>query len=256
MSCARVTLLSIIKKRNQAKDLYESKSQQMESTLTLVDKDDMAKITAFEMIEAAKVIWIAAKRWLLKKWRKSWYYITDIYFDADHDITDRIYIVGDFTSPKWSIQIPMKYSFFHRSFLIRVKIHDNSQFKFIVDGTYICWPTYPMVYSPDKFTNNVFKTCKIRHYSESRSFRVNKDEVQNILNWGEELYQHKNSHIMNLIDQKNKIDSNHLYKSQSKYSYFSPDVNFGEKELNHFKYITPFWDFQSQFRNQNMIKKN
>ena len=140
--------------------------------------------------------------------------------------------------------------------MARVKIHDNSQFKFIVDGTYICWPTYPMTYSPDKFTNNVFKINKIRHYSESRSFSEFKGSSIRFIKRSEELYRLKNSHILNLIAINSKINSNLLYDSKNnRCPYFSPDVNFGRKVLNHSEYIIPFWNFQNQFSTKNLVMK-
>ena len=255
MSRARVTLLSLIKKENKTKDFCESNTMQKYQICSLTDKDDMSKVVAFEMLKAAQVIWNAVKRWLFKKWRKSRIYVVDIYFEADHDIAENVYISGDFTFPKWSKKIPMKYSFFHRSFMAQVKIHDNSQFKFIVDGTFICCPKYPMIYSPDKFTNNVFKISKSRHYPESRSFSEFKWWEIGFTRRSERLHRHKNSNFLNLISNHSFKDSNLLNEFNNfKLSYFSPDVNIRRRDLNHFEKCIPWWEFPHNFWKKNVTK--
>ena len=64
-------------------------------------------------------------------------FIADIYYEADYDIAETVYLVGEFTSPAWETVIPMKYSFFYRSFMAKIKISEGDQFKFIINGTFV-----------------------------------------------------------------------------------------------------------------------
>lgn len=97
----------------------------------------MIQTVANEIIQAQKLISKAFRRMRIRKFAHKQIYIADIHYEADPDIAKEIFLVGEFTIPKWSIQIPMKYSFYHRSFLTQVKIQENCQFKFIVDGTFV-----------------------------------------------------------------------------------------------------------------------
>lgn len=85
----------------------------------------MAKIAAQEMITAQKVISNAVNQWKLKQLRKSKTFIADIYFEADPDIAQSIYLVGEFTTPQWEVLVQMKYSFFYRAFKVKIKIQEG-----------------------------------------------------------------------------------------------------------------------------------
>jgi len=198
------------------------------------------------MLRASKVIWNAVKKWLFKKWKKWRSYVVDIYFDADHDIAEKVYLVGDFTNPKWSELIPMKYSFFHRSFMAKVKMHDHAQFKFIVDGTFICCPHYPMTFSPEKHTNNVFKINKIKLHSESKSFTDHKWMNFNFNKRTEEAFRKRNTKIINQISNQSFKESNLYWSTQNfKLSYFSPDVRL-DNNLSIKESPNSFWQFQNK----------
>lgn len=95
------------------------------------------KYAPADALDAAKVLKPALRRWLIRKWAAQRVYLADIYFEADHDIAEEVFIVGEFTQPKWLVKVPMKYSSFFRAFKAQVKIHDNCQFKFIIDGMFI-----------------------------------------------------------------------------------------------------------------------
>lgn len=85
----------------------------------------MAEIVARQILKAQKIIVRAVNQWVLKRMSKQRKFMADIYYEADHDIADKIYLVGEFTTPKWIIKIPMKYSFYHRAFKVKVKISDK-----------------------------------------------------------------------------------------------------------------------------------
>lgn len=170
MSKTKLTLLSIIMKENRSGIKSQNLTAKQPQICSLADKDVMIQVAAGEILRAAKVIKRAVIKWYFRKLAKSRIYITDIYFEADHDIAENVYIVGEFTSPKWTVQIPMKYSFFYRAFTTKIKIRDHCQFKFVVDGTFICCPKYSISYTYEKFTNNVFKVHKSKFHMESKSF--------------------------------------------------------------------------------------
>ena len=97
----------------------------------------MIKRAAEELIRATKIITKALNYKRLKKLRQENTFIADIYYEADPDIAMQIFLVGEFSSPPWTKQIPMEYSYFHRAFRTTIKIKQGSEFKFIVDGTFI-----------------------------------------------------------------------------------------------------------------------
>ena len=197
---------------------------------TLAEKDIMIKSFANRIIEAAKVIKDAWTSYTLRKQAKMKIFTADIYFEADHDIAEKVYIVGEFTNPKWIIKVPMEYSFFYRAFKARIKIHDNCQFKFIFDGNMICSSKYAMTYSPERFTNNVFKINKIKRYADSKIFNeLNGLKIE--FNWKREEYMRKkNTKILSFIANKNIIDSSLFPLSiNNRLPLFSPDVRLLSK---------------------------
>lgn len=158
MDMGRMTILSLLQQENSAIIKQCHQPQPQPAFCTLEEKDIMVKIAADRVLAAQRTIANAVKKWLLKTQAKSGVYLADIYFEADYDIAQTIQIVGEFTQPAWSLKLTMKYSFFHRAFHAQVKIYEGCQFKFIVDGTFICCPRYPLVYTKDKFSNNIFRT--------------------------------------------------------------------------------------------------
>ena len=115
---------------------------------------------AKQILKATHTIINALSHKRFKKLFAQQTYIADIYYEADPDIAKEVYLVGNFSYPEWEVQIPMKYSFFHRAFRTTVKISEGSQFKFLVGDTFVCCPTYPFAYTREKFANNVFETSR------------------------------------------------------------------------------------------------
>lgn len=128
-----MTILSLLQKENKT----TPKPIPEKFVLTPEQKVIIIKMTAQKIIWAQRVISRAVKRWILKTMKKSNTYIVDIYYEADYDIAENVYLVGEFTNPKWLNQIQMKYSFFHRAFSATVKITQGDQFKFIINGTFV-----------------------------------------------------------------------------------------------------------------------
>ena len=256
MTKARVTLLNLIMKENQVSNKSNlDKIETCQQIWSLTDKDDMSHIVAAEMLKASKTIWNAVKKWLYRKWRRWRRYVVDIYFDADHDIAEMIYLVGDFTNPKWTVLVPMEYSFLSRSFKAKVKMNDNSQFKFIIDGTYIWWPHYPMTYSPEKHTNNVFRVNKIKLHSESRSFDYNG------IRFGfnrrqEEGCRKRNTKIINQIAHQS-FKWSEIYSGSLGYRlpYFSPDIRL-DKNLHMKEKWNLIWQTQNKISTNNFVWMN
>ena len=122
MSNKRVTILGLLMKENKNKQ----KRAQTNTVLSETQIFLIIKKAACAILHAQKVISKAVKSWILRRHAKqNKTYLADIYFEADYDIADVIYLVGDFSNPPWSQTIEMKYSFFHRAFRSKVKIRDK-----------------------------------------------------------------------------------------------------------------------------------
>jgi hypothetical protein len=101
-------------------------------------------------------------------------YIADIYYEADPAIACEVFLVGEFTNPAWEVKIPMKYSYFHRAFKTQVKIEENCQFKFIVNGTFVVCSQYALTYTKEKFSNNIFQLNTSKNRKQGSLFgRIN-----------------------------------------------------------------------------------
>ena len=168
MSKSSITIFSLLKKENSFSSQVKFSKMVPDVIWTLAEKDIMIRSFANQIIKASNVIKNAFICYLFRKQAKRKLFTVDIYFEADHDIAESVFIVGEFTNPAWTVKILMEYSFFSRAFKARIKIGENWQFKFIIDGNFIWWPRYPMTYSQEKFTNNVFKINKIKRYTDSK----------------------------------------------------------------------------------------
>mmetsp|Transcript_39580 Transcript_39580/g.39158 ORF Transcript_39580/g.39158 Transcript_39580/m.39158 type:complete len:363 (+) Transcript_39580:26-1114(+) len=148
------TILGILREENNAKTKEYLSSKP--SYATLLEKDIMIKRTAEELFRATKIIMRALNYKRLRRLRRESIFIADIYYEADPDIAKQIFLVGEFSTPQWGKQVLMQYSYFHRAFRAQIKIRQSSEFKFIVDGTFICCPKYPRL-TTGGYTNNIFK---------------------------------------------------------------------------------------------------
>jgi hypothetical protein len=69
----------------------------------------------------------------------------------------KVYVVGNFTYPQWTVKIPMKWSSrkgIHQAFIDGIK--EGSLFKFVVDGEYECSEIYDMSIDERGTCNNAF----------------------------------------------------------------------------------------------------
>ena len=162
MSKSRITILSLLKKENSFSSQVEFSKMMPDVVWTLAEKDIMIRSFANQIVKASNIIKNACIKYLFRKQAKRRLFSVDICFEADHDIADSVFIVGEFTNPAWAIRVPMEYSFFYRAFKTRIKIHENCQFKFIIDGNFICWSKYPMTYSPERFIKLNFLSKEIK----------------------------------------------------------------------------------------------
>ena len=236
MSCNKIEVPEDIVKVNLSLSTHENIHGNLEMRPKLsnheydTQKEIISKNLAKKMYNASKFINKVWYWYLLKKNAKNKQFLTDIYFEADHDIAENVFIVGEFTTPKWLLQIPMKYSFFHHAFWAKIKIHDNWQFKFIIDGNFIWWSRYPMTYSQEKFTNNIFKVNKFKRYSDS----MIRNEIRSIkldLNLNRnDLIRKKNSQIISQIANKAQREiSAQWLNMKNKISLMSPELKICSK---------------------------
>ena len=208
-SCSKEELLKQTPKFNPSLSAKETTHWHPELRMKQCDreftaqKDIIVQIVADEVHKASKIVCWAWYRYFLRKQSKLKRFVADIYFEADHDIAENVQIVGEFSNPKWLIKIPMKYSFFHKAFKAKINIQDNCQFKFIIDGNFIWWSSYPMAYSSEKFTNNVFKLNKFKRYSESMIRKEIKNIKIDLNSTRDDYIRKKNSQILSLIANKN-----------------------------------------------------
>lgn len=191
----------------------------------------MSKIIAHEMISAQKVISKAVNQWILKRMRKDKTYIADIYYEADPDIAQSIYLVGEFTTPQWEVFVPMKYSFFYRAFKAQVKIQEGWQFKFLVGQTFVWWPMYPLKYTREKFSNNIYRTNGPDQFSSNKRFS-NWEGVEMCFNSKRELYfRKKTSHIINKVTNFSfTAPKLWLGVNRDRFTYFSPDIKLSRRK--------------------------
>ena len=254
MASKRKTILDILLQENNT----NTKTDNGESEITQQQLNLMVQKTAEAMISAQKVIARAVRKrsWRLIKFRKNqdfysdyWNFdcldigrqkfIADIYYEADYDIAETVYLVGEFTSPAWETVIPMKYSFFYRSFMAKIKISEGDQFKFIINGTFVWCNRYPLIYTKEKFSNNWFtlrrnlsKNFHLKLINPSKSF----GEFGNsntTLNRSKELYLRKRNskilgHFNNNILKHPKLLSG---SSVLKFEGFSPDITLRKRSI-------------------------
>lgn len=233
MVMGKMTILGLLKKENKVSVKSNLQEQQHKSYWTLLEKDFMVKTTANEIIKAQKVISNAFKRMRFRKFAHKQTYFADIHYEADPDIAKEIFLVGEFTIPKWSVRIPMKYSFYHRSFLTQVKIQENSQFKFIVDGTFVWWPQYPFKYTKEKFVNNIFELNSIQRKQLSQSFKT---KMRSMNLWisdkRERYFRKKNNQILYKIPTFECDEPKLLAGSNAhRMPYFSPNVKLNKRAI-------------------------
>lgn len=101
------------------------------------------------MVRARQTIWRAFKRYTLR--RK---FLTErvveaaLYWEDGFVPSKRVELVGSFTTPPWSVRVPMRYSLFFRAYYVRATLTlDRDEFKFVINDTYACSPRYPIVYT-------------------------------------------------------------------------------------------------------------
>lgn len=100
-----MTILGVLMQENNPRQKRREPKIEMTPELlqTLIDKAVNA------IIDAQKVISRAVKSWIMKKLARNKIYIADIYFEADRDVSDTVYLAGEFSNPKWERIIPMEY---------------------------------------------------------------------------------------------------------------------------------------------------
>ena len=153
-----------------------------------------------------------------------------MYLEADYDIAEKVFVAGDFAESKWRNHIQMKYSFFNRAFKAKIKIQDGNQFKFIIDGMYIWWAKYPMTYTQERYTNNVFKIYKNKNHNNWVK-AYNEDTI----NYRWYLTKDENSLLRSSHTNGSKVNRSFrdslLYNQlhDKKLSKFSPDVNLSHR---------------------------
>jgi len=219
-------------------------------TLSSSQRKIIIKMTAKRILKALKIIQRAVKRWIYRRLAKNRTYIVDVFYEADQDIAEDIYLVGEYSNPKWTVTTPMKYSFFHRAFATKIKMHDGWQFKFIINGTFVCCNNYPMIYTREKFINNWFviklnkpvKVQRLRLSNVPKSFiDFNGSSIQ-IDRRREHYIRKKNSKIIHHLT-NNGFGKSNLIQSNSlrKYEYFSPDMTLSRRSiLNNNLVLTKF----------------
>lgn len=121
MSNQRMTILGLLMKENK----NSSKISDDHPTLSSSQRKIIIKMTAKRILKALKIIQRAVKRWIYRRLAKNRTYIVDVFYEADQDIAEDIYLVGEYSNPKWTVTTPMKYSFFHRAFATKIKMHDG-----------------------------------------------------------------------------------------------------------------------------------
>lgn len=185
----------------------------------------MINITSQQILNSQRIISRAVNRWRLRKLAKMNKYVVDIFYEADPDIANEVHLVGEFSDPSWRRPILMNYSYFFKAFRAKVTMHEDCQFKFIVDGTFVCCPKYLLTYTPEKFTNNIFRTSSSKNRSSDKPISDFCGVAIFVNNKRAIYYRKKNSHIINKGTNVNFSESGMLLVPPHKrLSYFSPDI--------------------------------
>ena len=110
------------------------------------------------MVKARQTIWRAFKRFTLRrKFLTARVVEASLYWEDAFTPSKKVELVGSFTSPPWSVRIPMRYSLFFRAYYVRATLAlERDEFKFVINGTYACSPRYPIVYTMQNIQNNRF----------------------------------------------------------------------------------------------------
>ena len=133
MDAKRMTILSLLLTENKEKSKLINTEPKLDPEETRITIQQLTKL----VFHAQKVISRAVKTWLMRRAAMNKTYYADIFYVADYDIADTVYLAGEFSDPEWKKVVPMNYSFYHRAFRATVKISEGNQFKFIVNGTFV-----------------------------------------------------------------------------------------------------------------------
>lgn len=197
MAMSRMTILGLLEKTNKGVPKNCHLKQQPPAYCTLEEKEIIISITAQQILNSQRIISRAVNRWRLRKLAKMNKYIVDIFYEADPDIANEVYLVGEFSNPQWKEPVLMNYSYFFRAFRAKVTMHEDCQFKFIVDGTFVCCPKYLLTYTPEKFTNNIFRTSSSKNRCSDKPISDFSGVAIFVNNKRAVYYRKKNSHIIN-----------------------------------------------------------
>lgn len=99
-------------------------------------EQDIINRLARMMINAQIVISRAYRKWYLRRSKANNIFDVNIHIDENLNYDKQVYLFGDFTPYPWKDKLKLKYSYFHRSYCVRVRLKEGSKFSFLVDGTY------------------------------------------------------------------------------------------------------------------------
>ena len=120
-------------------------------------KQFIVRKLAHTMTKSQKVISRWFKSYLLKTLSKKQLFTVDLYLKMQMQITDPVFVVGDFYKHTWKDFIQMRYSTVLSCYTTRVVVKNWAQFKFVMSDKYFWSSEYDSVILENGIQNNIFR---------------------------------------------------------------------------------------------------